>query len=262
MVDPTNSGSGTGIATDSGLFGGALKYRQPKKGFRSAVDSLALVEFSGRVADCPPGTILDLGCGSGFLMLTASLLWPDAEILGIELSESRHSFALDNIRNNELESRLRAVHADLRTWRASPNQTFDLIIANPPFYPLGSGTLPPDPDKAMARFEVCFSLEDLMSLSTNHLAESGHLTCIYPHERRDELVSSAEQSGLELHREQWVFPKKDTPPRYVLTAWKKAGSSKQGLKTTFLEPLFFEDEEGNLGADLRRFEMKLSAFNR
>ena len=257
-----SSGSrGTGIATSDGLYGGALKYRQPEKGFRSAVDSLALMCFSAALWERSPQRLLDLGCGAGFLMLSAAVFWPELRATGVEISAERHRFAVANIEENALGDRVNAVHADLRDWKPTDSSPYDLVIANPPFFSVGSGTLPPDPDKARARFEVTLTLSDLVMLAASNLSEEGIMTCIYPFERRDELFASASKNDLFLYREQSVLPKRGGAPRFVLSAWRKRKCSLEGDKKTSLEPMILQDETGLLGAELRRFEIGLSRLN-
>jgi tRNA1Val (adenine37-N6)-methyltransferase len=257
MSNERTPSPGTGIATDAGLFGGALQYSQPESGFRSAVDSFALMHFSEHVFEGHPKNALDLGCGSGFLLLTAALIWPDLKGLGVELSAKRGECALENVAANCMTSRLGIVQSDLRSWAENQSQKFDLILSNPPFFQVDHGTLPPDPDKAMARFELSFNMSDLMRISSESLNKQGVMCCVYPWSRRAELHEIAAESGLQLYAEQGVHSKADRSPKYVLTAWKSSNCSQDGLQPKEIIPMVLEDEEGHLSPDLRAFEMKL-----
>jgi tRNA1Val (adenine37-N6)-methyltransferase len=252
------SEKGTGIATEAGLFGGALKYEQPESGFRTAVDSLALMQFVDGLCESPPRRVLDIGCGSGFLILTAALLWPNCEGIGVELSEKRYQAAVENLARNVLGHRLSMVQTDARSWARQQAVPFDLVLANPPFFPLGHGTMPPDQDKAMARFELSFRLEDLMEIASRLIGISGILACVYPFERRDEIIEKGQRAKLKLHAEQEVLSRPDLPPRYILTAWNSVEPWQEAAPHEPLKPLLLEVKNGDLGPALRAFEVKLS----
>lgn len=93
-------------------------------------DSETLIEaavdhFSGRPG---PRTILDLGTGSGALLLAALDQWPDATGVGIDASQQ----ALDIARRNA--DRIAPGRADIRAggW-AGTGDAFDLVLCNPPY---------------------------------------------------------------------------------------------------------------------------------
>lgn len=77
-----------------------------------------------------PQNILDLGTGSGALLLAALDQWPDARGLGIDISED----ALATARGNA-ERLGFSIRADFRQgdWGAAICEPFDLILCNPPY---------------------------------------------------------------------------------------------------------------------------------
>ncbi len=77
-----------------------------------------------------PRRILDLGTGSGALLLAALSEWPQATGLGIDISAA----ALEVARGNAERCGL-AARAELRLgdWFEGIDQRFDLILANPPY---------------------------------------------------------------------------------------------------------------------------------
>ncbi len=77
-----------------------------------------------------PRRILDLGAGSGALLLAALDLWPDATGLGIDISQA----ALDVARENAVATGLAGRSAfRLGDWGAGLAERFDLILCNPPY---------------------------------------------------------------------------------------------------------------------------------
>ena len=108
-------------------------------------DSETLIEAArGAFAERAPQRILDLGSGSGALLLTALHLWPDAEGVGLERSLPALTVAAANAGALGLAARARLVQGD---WE-QPDWTdeldrFDLILANPP-YVESTAVLAPD----------------------------------------------------------------------------------------------------------------------
>ena len=74
--------------------------------------------------------VLDLGTGTGCLLLALLSEWPGASGLGVDISTTALAVARDNARELGLEDRARFVIGD---WGAAVNGRFDVIVANPPY---------------------------------------------------------------------------------------------------------------------------------
>ncbi|MEE4024921.1 methyltransferase domain-containing protein [Gordonia sp. PKS22-38] len=74
-----------------------------------------------------PATIVDLGCGPGYLTRHLRALWPDAQILGIDSSPTM----IDQAIRDNTDRNANYDIADAATW--SPNQPVDLIVSNAMF---------------------------------------------------------------------------------------------------------------------------------
>jgi len=91
----------------------------------------------------PPRRILDIGTGSGCLLAALLHEWPEAHGLGLDVNEGAVDVARKNLEELSLDARAVVMVSD---WRAyQPDQTFDLVISNPPYIPTkGIKDLEPD----------------------------------------------------------------------------------------------------------------------
>ncbi|NKJ42721.1 peptide chain release factor N(5)-glutamine methyltransferase [Novosphingobium sp. SG720] len=98
-------------------------------------DSETLIEVAQRALEGrPPARILDLGTGSGALLLAALSIWPQAVGTGIERSDAARVVAAGNALRLGLDARARMQPGDWTCpgWAAALGR-FDLILANPPY---------------------------------------------------------------------------------------------------------------------------------
>jgi release factor glutamine methyltransferase len=78
----------------------------------------------------PPARVLDLGTGPGTLLLAALAEWPAATGVGVDQSDVALGFARCNAATLGMADRASFALGD---WATGLDETFDLILANPPY---------------------------------------------------------------------------------------------------------------------------------
>lgn len=78
-------------------------------------------------------TILDLGVGSGAILLSILAERPAARGLGVDISEDALAVARENAANLDLDGRTALLRGDWATGLGDAG--FDLVVANPPYIP-------------------------------------------------------------------------------------------------------------------------------
>lgn len=143
-------------------------------------DSETLIEaavayFAGSAG---PGRVLDLGTGSGALLLAALSAWPEATGVGVDASAAALRVAAGNAARLGFGARARFVHGG---WDAADG-AFDLILCNPPYIATGEA-LPRDVadwEPASALFAGADGLDDYRALAPllgGYLAPGG-VACV------------------------------------------------------------------------------------
>ncbi len=83
-------------------------------------------------AQVSPLRVLDLGTGSGAIVIALLRAWPEARAVAVDLSFDALRLARENAQLGGVGERLRLACSD---WHAALRGTFDLVVSNPPYIP-------------------------------------------------------------------------------------------------------------------------------
>ena len=182
-----------GEMTQDAFLGGQLTIAQPARGFRAGLDSVLL----GAAAGQGNRHILDLGAGVGTAALVALALNEASRATLIESDPATASLASRNIVSNDFDARATVAVADLTVSRARTAaglgpDSFETVIANPPFYDGGTA---PSARRAAARHMSAETLDLWVKAAATHAAPGGEVIFIHTAERLPSLLQSFARFG-------------------------------------------------------------------
>lgn len=136
-----------------------------------------------------PSSILDIGTGTGVIALMLAQRSNAAQIDALEIDEDAYEQAVDNFENSPWSNRLFCYHADLEEFVEDPEDEYDLIVCNPPFYTENykSATIKRD----LARFEDAMPFEDLIEAAALLLSQNGIFSVIIPYKEEEKFLALA-----------------------------------------------------------------------
>ncbi|MGC8762404.1 MAG: Mut7-C RNAse domain-containing protein [Acidobacteriota bacterium] len=172
---------------------GALTVHQPVRGFRFGIDSVVLAGFSWvREGE----RVLDLGTGSGILLLLLAAWHHPGPLTGLERDPGLAELARRNFRENGLGDRAEVLEGDLRREEAIPEASFDLVVCNPPYFPPREGRAAPPPERAEARHQVAAGPREVARAARRALSAGGRLCLCFPREALAPWTEALHGAGL------------------------------------------------------------------
>jgi tRNA1Val (adenine37-N6)-methyltransferase len=144
--------------------------------------------------DHAPISILDIGTGTGIIALMLAQRTQALQIDALEIDENAYEQATDNFENSPWNDRLYCFHAGLDEFVEEPEDEYDLIVSNPPFYTENFKT---DNDaRDLARFSDAMPFEDLIEAAALLLSENGIFAVIIPFKEEASFIALAEEYEL------------------------------------------------------------------
>jgi tRNA1Val (adenine37-N6)-methyltransferase len=182
-----------------------------------------------------PNRILDIGTGTGVLALMMGQRFPNASITGLEKNTAAAALAEKNFRQSPYASALTVKAIDFCDYAQSNNETFDLIITNPPYFK--SSTLAQGNERNMARHQESLSIEQLLDGVKNLLSEHGVFWLILPKEQAERVVDYSNTMNLQVRIKLFGKPQKHV--RDILMFSRKSNNQVEERELTI------RDSDGN-----------------
>lgn len=144
--------------------------------------------------DNKPFSVLDIGAGTGILSLMLAQRTSAEQIDAIEIDDNAYEQCVENFEASPWSDRLFCYHAGLDEFIDEPEDEYDLIISNPPFY---SENYKTDNDaRDAARFQDALPFEELVDAASLLLSENGIFAVIIPYKEEERFIDLCAEAEL------------------------------------------------------------------
>lgn len=133
-----------------------------------------------------PKSVLDIGTGTGIIAIMLAQRCTAQQIDALEIDESAFEQAVENFENSPWGDRLFCFHAGLDEFVEEPEDEYDLIVSNPPFF--SEEYRSENEQRDLARFQEAMPFEDLVEAADLLLSENGIFSVIIPFNEEDRFI--------------------------------------------------------------------------
>ena len=196
--------------------------------FRFGMDAVLLTGFAhARRED----RLLDLGTGTGIVLLLMEAKYHPAGLTGLEIQAESADMAARSVALNRLSHKIDIVTGDIREAdHIFQSASFDCITCNPPYMVGRHGLVNPEAPKAIARHEILCTLEDVVRQAAVLLKPGGHFFLVHRPFRLAEIMTQLVRYKLEPKRMRLVYPFQDREPNMVLLEAVRGGRSRMTVE--------------------------------
>lgn len=228
------------------LIIGGLKIIQHGQDFCFSLDAVLLARFATLR---PGGSVVDLGTGSGVIALLLAALGA-GKTVGVELDAQAAAMASRSIRLNGLTDKIQILQGDFRQIRELLSAgTWELVVCNPPYRPVGRGYLNENGRQAAARHELTARLEDVLAAARYLVKYRGRFAMVHLPERMPEILQAMSANGIEPKRLRLVQPSPGKKPNMLLVEGIRG--ARPGLDV--LPPLIVHQTDGGYTEEIRSY---------
>lgn len=211
---------------------------QKKEGFRFGVDAVLLANFA-KVKN--NAVVIDLCSGTGIIPFIIAGKTKARFITGIEIQEEFAEMAKRSVEFNELEERVKFVCGDLKDKELAKSlERADVVTVNPPYKLQKSGIINMNDKNAIARHEICCTLEDVIIASRKLLKDNGRMFMVHRPDRLVDIMCLMRKHRIEPKRIRMVHPSEGKAPNIVLIEGQRDG----GKFLKWEEPLNIHTQDG------------------
>ncbi len=166
---------------------------------RFGADALLLSRFA---LTKPGRRVLDLGTGSGIVLLDAADRTCIGQCIALDCNESACALVRKSVHDNRLDASITVVCGDLRAYATT--HKMDIVTCNPPYFAIDTGACSAKTEVCQARHELTCTFDDVVQAARRNLKQGGAFCFCFRPERLVDALYSCRAHRLEPKRMQWV----------------------------------------------------------
>lgn len=225
---------------------GGIYVIQKENAFRFGVDAVLLANF----AKVKRGMrVLDLCSGTGIIPFILSGKTEAAYITGLEIQEEMVEMASRSVKYNNLENRVEFIEGDLKNASLLKRiPKVEVVTVNPPYKLQNSGLINPNDKNAIARHEICCTLEDVIVACRILLKDNGRMYMVHRPDRLADILCLMRKHSIEPKTIRMVHPNTNKAPNIVLVEGQRDG----GAFLKWEPPLYVYKSDGSYSEEIEK----------
>ena len=202
-----------------------MKIYQNNDNFKFSLDSILLAEFVDLKKDTK--LIVDFCTGNAPVPLIISTK-SGANITGFEIQKSIYDLAVDSVKENKLESRIKIINDNFNNAKDYIEaESIDAVTCNPPYFKYDKGSIINEDDNlAIARHEITMNLEDIMINARYVLKNKSSLYLVHRPDRLEEIINCMSKYSFAIKKLQFIYS--DMSKEAIMVLIKATKNGKQG----------------------------------
>ncbi|MBU3178929.1 tRNA1(Val) (adenine(37)-N6)-methyltransferase [Clostridium estertheticum] len=218
---------------------------QKKHAFRFGVDAVLLANF---VKVRKNAKVVDLCTGTGIIPFILAGKTTASNIIGVEIQEEFVDMANRSIEYNNLEDKIKFINGDLKDIELIKKiDKVDIVTVNPPYKLQNSGLISLNDKDAIARHEICCTLEDVIIACRILLKDNGRMYMVHRPDRLADILCTMRKHRIEPKRIRMVHPSVNKAPNIVLIEGQRDG----GAFLKWDPPLYVHVEDGGYTQEIK-----------
>lgn len=228
---------------------------QKRNGFRFGIDAVLLANFAKvRKKDY----VVDLCSGTGIIPFIIAGKNEVDHVTGVEIQSDMAEMANRSVLYNDLQDKIDFVQGDLKDNELLKRiGKVDVVTVNPPYKLQNSGIINENNKNAIARHEICCTLDDVIKASSILLKDNGKLYMVHRPERIADILCAMRKYKVEPKQIRMVQPNINKAPNLILIEGQKNGGKFLKLQNT----LYVYDEKGEYTKEINMIYGKMEESN-
>lgn len=182
-----------------------------------------------------------MGTGTGIIPILLEAKTAGEHFTGLEIQEESVDMAKRSVEYNQLSQKIDMIQGDLKyASKILGASSFDVVTCNPPYMIAEHGLISGTDAMAIARHEICCTLEDVIREAAQLLRPQGRFYMVHRPFRLAEIMTLMCQYKLEPKRMKLVYPMVDKEPNMVLIEGQLGAKS----RITVEKPLIVYERPG------------------